>query len=93
MLLNKLKTRYYALTMVMLFTLISGCAGMASDSGPSDAALSGDSNAMWVDGQKMAERGEEFTAKGEDRLKDGRRQVRDGEAMIREGHRRVENAY
>lgn len=86
MLFTEVRASHYLIAIFTLSMIISGCSSIGSDSGPSDAALSGDSEAMWADGQKMAEKGEELTADGEERLSEGRSQVRDGEKMIREGN-------
>ncbi len=86
MLPSTVKTGYHLLTILTLSLIMAGCSAMRSDSGPSDAALSGDSNAMWEDGQKMAKKGESLTADGGERISEGRSQVRDGEAMIRDGN-------
>ena len=64
--------------------LVAGCA-TSSATNLSDAALSGDPDAMWVEGQELARIGERLIKKGEARMADARRQIRDGEAKIREG--------
>lgn len=90
--LSKKESLYRWSIITTLLALVAACASIGSDSGPSDAALSGDSNAMWVDGQKMAKQGEELTAEGEDQLSEGRGQLRDGEKLIREGNIGVSKA-
>jgi hypothetical protein len=70
--------------LVLCMCLIAGCAAPGG-SKLSDAALSGDPDAMWVEGQELARIGERLIKKGEARMADARRQIRDGEAKIREG--------
>jgi len=84
------KTRTFArIAATTLFvTLVAGCA-TAGTSTLSDAALSGDPDAMWSKGQDLARKGERKIKKGEQRMADGRRQIRDGEAKIRDGSERV----
>lgn len=71
-----------------LAVLVASCA-TAGTSTLSDAALSGDPDAMWTEGQDLARKGERKVEKGEQRMADGRQQIRDGEAKIRDGSERV----
>ncbi len=64
--------------------LVAGCAA-SSATNVSDAALSGDPDAMWAEGQELARKGERLIKKGEARMVDARRQIRGGEAKIRTG--------
>ncbi len=68
--------------------LVAGCA-TSSATNLSDAALSGDPDAMWAEGQELARKGERLIKKGEARMADARRQMRDGEAKIRTGSQGV----
>ncbi|NND67954.1 MAG: hypothetical protein HKN19_10230 [Halioglobus sp.] len=67
---------------VLAVLLLSG--GCASP-GLSDAALSGDPQAMWDEGKKMAAKGEKLIADAESELAEGRDLVRQGEARIDQG--------
>lgn len=73
---------------ILVLALVAGCA---TSSAPklSDAALSGDPDAMWTEGQDLARKGERKMKKGEERMADGLRQIRNGEAKIRDGSERV----
>jgi len=70
--------------------LLFGCA--STGDGISDAALSGDPEAMSRDGVKLNSRGAELVKDAESQLVDGRKQVRNGEAMIQNGSQLVANA-
>ena len=85
-----IRARAYAHAVgAMLFLwLVAGCA-TSSATKLSDAALSGDPDAMWTEGQDLARKGERKIKKGEERMADGRRQIRNGEAKIRDGSERV----
>lgn len=73
-----------ALTTALLLSLfVAGCS--TTGDGLSDAALSGDPDAMATDGLRMNTEGSSLVQRGEKRLADGRKQVRDGEEMIQEG--------
>ena len=78
----------YAAAAMMVLWFVAGCATVNATK-LSDAALSGDPDAMWSEGQETARKGERKIKKGEERMADGRRQIRDGEAKIREGSERV----
>ncbi|MEL7187126.1 MAG: hypothetical protein AAFN50_11940 [Pseudomonadota bacterium] len=67
--------------------LAGGCAN--SGFKLNDAAISGNPDAMWEEGQRAVMTGESLVDKGEKRLADGRKQVRDGEAKIATGNKRV----
>lgn len=87
---HAIKPRIFAgsTTMMFLVALVAGCAA-GGTSTLSDAALSGDPDAMWTEGQDLARKGERKVEKGEQRMADGRRQIRNGEARIRDGSERV----
>lgn len=68
--------------------MLAGCGGGAGLK-LSDAALSGDPDAMWAEGQKAVASGEALVKKGEAQLTEGRKQVREGEAAIRAGNQAV----
>ncbi|MGB5331989.1 MAG: hypothetical protein WBM80_02435 [Woeseiaceae bacterium] len=87
---HAIKTRIFAGIAATTFfaALVAGCA-TAGTSTLSDAALSGDPDAMWTEGQDLARKGEHKIKKGEQRMVDGRRQIRDGEARICDGSERV----
>lgn len=76
---------------LMLSLLLAGCATPGTPT-LNDAALSGDPDAMWAEGQDLARNGERMIRRGEQRMADGRRQIREGEARIRDGSARVENS-
>lgn len=77
------------LGMTIVLILVSGCAADFGRSGISNAALVGNTEAMWRDGQQAVERGEALISKGEKRLAQGRKKIRDGEAMISQGNGKV----
>lgn len=82
-------TAYVRVAAAMLVLwLAAGCA-TSNATKLSDAALSGDPDAMWSEGQELARKGERKIKKGEERMADGRRQIRDGEAKIQDGSERV----
>lgn len=70
--------------------LLQGCALIGD--GVSDAALSGNPEAMAKDGAKLNSRGSDLVKSGESRLVDGRKQVQDGEKMISNGSELVAKA-
>ena len=74
---------------ILVFLTLTSCAGLPGKSKTSDAALAGDPQAMWSEGQKVVQHGEQLVSKGEQRLADGRKQVRDGQSMVTEGNERV----
>ena len=76
---------------VVLFVLV-GCAAGFDRGGVSEAALAGNTEAMWKDGQQAVARGEALIAKGEKRLAQGYKKIRDGEAAISQGNRKVAQA-
>ncbi len=83
-------TRLFSIMILLAGALgmLAGCGGGAGLK-LSDAALSGDPEAMWVEGQKTVASGEALVNKGEAQLAEGRQQVREGEAAIRAGNQRV----
>ena len=85
-----IRTRAYVhvAAALLVLWLVGGCE-TTNATKLSDAALSGDPDAMWSEGQELARKGERKINKGEERMADGRRQVRDGEAKIRDGNERV----
>ena len=62
----------------------AGCV-TSTETTLSDAALAGDPDAMWTQGQDLARNGERLIKRGETRMVEARRQIRDGEAKIRAG--------
>ena len=82
------RTHTHFASVILVLSLVAGCATSGAAK-LSDAALSGDPDAMWTEGQDLARKGERKVEKGEKRMADGRRQVRDGEAKIRDGSERV----
>lgn len=82
--------RHFALIrlefLLAFILLLSGCASSMSNAKISDAALSGDSTAMWDDGQKLAKKGEEATAKGQEQVNKGRAKVRKGEEKVQKAN-------
>ena len=76
---------------VVLFVLV-GCAAGFDRGGVSEAALAGNTEAMWKDGQQAVVRGEALIAKGEKRLAQGYKKIRNGEAAISQGNRKVAQA-
>lgn len=80
--------RHYLFRIILLIpmlALITACSSSNSWQ-PSDAALAGDPDAMWEDGQVAVQAGEELVSRGESRLADGRSEVREGEALINGGN-------
>ena len=75
--------------MVLLMASSTGCAALPGKGTVSDAALGGNPDAMWSEGQKVVIKGERLVDKGEKQLTEGRQQVRDGQALITEGNERV----
>ncbi|MBT8102458.1 MAG: hypothetical protein KJO95_05775 [Gammaproteobacteria bacterium] len=75
-------------TLALLLALASGCAASPATK-LSDAALSGDPDAMWAEGQELARKGERLVKKGEQRMENARSQIRDGESKIRKGNELV----
>lgn len=67
--------------------LLTACA--SEDFRLTDAAISGNPDAMWEDGQRAVIAGEGLVDRGEKRLAAGREQVREGEARIADGNKRV----
>lgn len=74
---------------VVALFLLAGCATDFGRSGVSNAALVGNTEAMWKDGQRAVERGEALIGSGEKKLAAGQKKVRDGEAMISQGNSKV----
>ena len=69
---------------ILCLWMVSGCAASGKAT-LSDAALSGDPDAMWAEGQELSRKGERLVKKGEERMADGRAEVRKGEETIRKG--------
>ena len=87
---NTRKQRVTAILGVVIPMLfLTACAADLGRSGISNAALVGDTEAMWKDGQQAVERGEALIAKGEKRLARGQKKIRDGEALISQGNSKV----
>ena len=74
---------------VIALSLLAGCAADIGRAGISNAALTGNTEAMWKDGQRAVDSGEALVSKGEKRLAEGQKKVRDGEAMISQGNSNV----
>lgn len=74
----------HVVALTMCLGLVAGCAA-SSATNLSDAALSGDPDAMWAEGQELTRKGERLIKKGEARMVEARRQIREGEARIRSG--------
>lgn len=75
--------------MIFMTVALTGCSGLPGKTEASTAALAGNPDAMWTDGQKIVLEGEQAVQKGEKRVTEGRQQVRDGQAKITEGNERV----
>jgi len=81
---NKIYT--FSVLLIILLVSSSGCAGKME---VSTAALAGNPDAMWLDGQKIVLEGEKATQKGEKQVSEGRQQVRDGQGKVTERNERV----
>ena len=73
---------------ILVLALIAGCATSTTTT-LSDAALSGDPDAMWAEGKDLARKGERLIRTGNDRIADARAQIRKGEDKIRDGSERL----
>ena len=77
------------LGVVIALISATGCAADLGRTGISNAALAGNTEAMWKDGQQAVARGEALIGKGEKRLAQGQKKIRDGEALISQGNNKV----
>ena len=77
------------LGVLIALIFVSGCAADLGRTGISNAALAGNTEAMWKDGEQAVTRGEALIGKGEKRLAQGQKKIRDGEAMISQGNSKV----
>lgn len=68
---------------------LSACSSMPGKPKISEAALTGDPDLMWSEGQKLVQFGEPIVSKGELLLTEGRQKVREGEIKIADGNERV----
>lgn len=86
-----IRSQFIAARLGLLLALLigTGCAADLGRTGISNAALVGNTDAMWKDGEQAVERGEALIRKGEKRLAQGQKKIRDGEAMISEGNSKV----
>jgi len=73
---------------ILVLALVAGCATSTTTT-LSDAALSGDPDAMWAEGKDLARKGERLIRTGNDRIADARAQIRKGEDKIRDGSERL----
>ncbi len=78
-------TNLVRFSLIAIILATTACA--ATDA--SDAALSGDPQAMWAEGQKTVVKGEQMVTKGDKQLAEGRNKVREGENMIDSGNERM----
>lgn len=76
-------------SMLLALLLVTACTRLSDTHEPSAAALTGDPDAMWADGQKAIAKGDPLVKNDESRLREGRAQVREGKDMIHRGSKTV----
>ncbi len=76
-------------SLLLVLLLVTACTSLSETHEPSAAALTGDPDAMWADGQKAIAKGESLVKNGESRLREGRAQVREGEDLVHRGGKAV----
>lgn len=77
----------YCMKLAAVAVILATTACASTDA--SDAALAGDPQAMWAEGQKTVVKGEQMVAKGDKQLTEGRNKVREGENLIDAGNERM----
>ncbi len=75
-------------TLLICVSAAAGCV-MPGETMLNDAALPGDADTMWTEGQDMTRNGERLINRGEARMIKARQQIRDGETKIRTGSEQV----
>jgi hypothetical protein len=83
-----MRTCTHIVTVLACLSMAAGCVS-SGETTLSDAAMAGDPDTMWTEGQDLARNGERLIRRGEARMLEARRLIRDGEARIRTGSEQV----